>query len=162
MWERLDDATFGTSGRYSRIIALDFSEEMLLETSRRAAAEGLDGTRLCLVRADAAELPLHTGSIDAAHAGAAMHCWPRLEASLAEVARSLRPGGRFFATTFFESAAAGRQAPGLPAARGSMRFFRDEAELRELLVQAGFAEASLEVRREGRACAVIRAEVEGQ
>ena len=43
---------------------------------------------------------------------------------------------------------------------GSMRFFKDEEELRRLLVDAGFREESLSVRREGRACAIIRAEGE--
>jgi hypothetical protein len=28
------------------------------------------------VRADVARLPFATGSIDAVHAGAAIHCWP--------------------------------------------------------------------------------------
>jgi len=143
------------SGRYERVLALDYSEALLRETSRRFEEEAIESDRLTLVRADAAALPLRTGSIDALHAGAALHCWPRLEMSLAEVSRVLRPGGRFFATTFFESAAmsSSRQQ----TAPGAMRFFKDEAELEALLVQAGFPTESLEVRREGRACAIIRA-----
>ena len=75
-------------------------ESMLRETSRRFADEGIDSDPLVLVRADAAELPLRTGSVDAIHAGAALHCWPRLELSLAEVRRALKPDGRFYASTF--------------------------------------------------------------
>lgn len=29
-----------------------------------------------LVRADISRLPIATGSVDAVHAGAALHCWP--------------------------------------------------------------------------------------
>ena len=91
------------------------------------------------------------------HAGAALHCWPRLEQSLCEVARALRPGGRFFATTFFEGAMPGQFAQQRQPGSGQMRMFKDETELVELLLCAGFDAATLDVRREGRACAIIRA-----
>ena len=56
-----------------------------------------------LLRADVAALPLRSGAIAAVHAGAAMHCWPQLESGLAEIRRVLKPGGRFYATTFFQA-----------------------------------------------------------
>ena len=144
------------SGDYARVVAIDYSEEMLRETDRRFDAERTPNRpTLALVRADAAALPLATSAIDAAHAGAALHCWPRLEASLAEVARTLKPGGRFYATTFFEGAMGTQQMRG----SGSMRMFKDAAELEQLFIDAGFDAATLDVRREGRACAIIRAEV---
>jgi len=31
---------------------------------------------LALVRADVSRLPFASGSVDAVHAGAALHCWP--------------------------------------------------------------------------------------
>ena len=34
------------------------------------------GRNLALVRADVARLPFATGTVDAVHAGAALHCWP--------------------------------------------------------------------------------------
>ena len=146
------------SQRFERVLALDYSESMLRETDRRFVDEGIPREQLVLVRADAAELPLGSASVDAIHAGAALHCWPRLELSLSEVRRSLKPGGRFYASTFFESAmgSAQMQGPG----NGSMRFFKDESELRELLMGAGFLPERIEVRREGRACAIIRAEAQ--
>ena len=146
------------SGRYGRVLALDYSEAMLRETSKRFDEEQLPRDRLTLVRADAAELPLATGAIDAVHAGAALHCWPRLEMSLAEVARALKPGGKFYATTFFEGAMPGQAAQQRQPSSGQMRLFKDEDELVGLLTAAGFEAETLSVRREGRACAIIRAQ----
>lgn len=45
-------------------------------------------------------LPLKTESLHGVHAGAALHCWSKLEDSLSEVYRVLKPGKGFFATTF--------------------------------------------------------------
>lgn len=45
-------------------------------------------------------LPLKTASLDGVHAGAALHCWSKLDESLSEVHRVLKPGKGFFATTF--------------------------------------------------------------
>nr|GEU86031.1 uncharacterized methyltransferase At1g78140, chloroplastic [Tanacetum cinerariifolium] len=51
-------------------------------------------------RADIARLPFASSSIDAVHAGAALHCWPSPSAGVAEISRILRPGGVFVATTY--------------------------------------------------------------
>lgn len=110
---------FVKSGDYKAVIALDFSESMLRQTSEFIKSDlslstswvqtiwlqlkkcGLqwiplsDSLRLftykgtdtmkfeneicrnvALVRADVARLPFGTGTIDAVHAGAALHCWP--------------------------------------------------------------------------------------
>lgn len=146
------------SGRYKRVLAMDYSEAMLRETRDRFDEERISRDSLTLVRADAGALPLASGGADAVHAGAALHCWPRLEESLGEVARALKPGGRFFATTFFEGAMPGQAAQMRQPASGQMRLFKDEGELERLLVEAGFDQGTLSIRREGRACAVIRAE----
>jgi SAM-dependent methyltransferase len=143
------------SGKYGRVLAMDYSEDMLKETNRRLTGESIPKDSLTLVRADAAELPLRTGSIDALHAGAAMHCWPRLAMSLAEIRRSLKPGGLFFATTFFAGAYGGPPIQ-LQQSTNSFYFFKDEKELEDLLSEAGFSKFN--VRREGRGCAIIRAE----
>lgn len=47
----------------------------------------------------------HQGSIDAIHAGAALHCWPSPTAAASEISRVLRPGGVFVASTFLQPAA---------------------------------------------------------
>lgn len=145
------------SGKYKRLLALDYSEAMLTETARRVREEQIDRASLTLCRADVANLPLQPGSIDAMHAGAAMHCWPQLEEGLQQIAQSLKPGGRFFATTFLQGAY-GAQMP-RQTGGGSFRFFDDEQELVELCVAAGFPREGVSVRREGRGCAIIRAEL---
>ncbi len=43
--------------------------------------------------------------VAAVHAGAALHCWPNPSAAMAEVARVLRPGGVFVASTFLTAVA---------------------------------------------------------
>jgi SAM-dependent methyltransferase len=145
------------SGAYRRVLALDYSETMLAETARRLAEEGVrDQGSLTLCRADVAALPLRPGSVDAMHAGAAMHCWPKLDDGLAEIHAALKPGGRFFATTFLQGAY-GASFPRQTGGSG-FRFFEDEEELKRLLVAAGFPDDAVEVRREGRGCAIIRAE----
>lgn len=57
-------------------------------------------TPIVAVRGDIGRLPFATGSVDAIHAGAAIHCWPNPQAGMAEISRVLRPGGVFVASTF--------------------------------------------------------------
>jgi 2-polyprenyl-3-methyl-5-hydroxy-6-metoxy-1,4-benzoquinol methylase len=64
---------FIKSRSYDRIYAADLSPTMLAETRRRIQFEGLKMPTL--VRCDAARLPFRSDSLDAVHAGAAMHCW---------------------------------------------------------------------------------------
>jgi len=149
------------SRAYRRVLALDYSEAMLTETARRVREESVPTQALTLCRADVAALPLRTATIDALHAGAAMHCWPRLDEGLKEIRRVLKPdGGRFFATTFLKGAygAPSNFAQQTGSGGGSFRFFEEE-ELKQLLVDAGFPEAGVTVRREGGGCAIVRAEL---
>lgn len=53
-------------------------------------------------RCDVSKLPVQTESLDGVHAGAALHCWTKLEQALSEVHRVLKPGKGFFATTFLK------------------------------------------------------------
>lgn len=62
---------------YARVIAGDLSPTMLEETRRRCVEEGINPPEL--IRMDSSRLPFASNSLDAVHAGAAMHCWPRLE-----------------------------------------------------------------------------------
>ncbi|KAM3337145.1 putative methyltransferase, chloroplastic-like [Capsicum galapagoense] len=92
---------FATSGAYSRVVALDFSENMLRQCYDFIKNdESIISSNLALVRADVSRLPFFSGSIDAVHAGAALHCWPSPSNAIAEINRILRSGGVFVGTTF--------------------------------------------------------------
>uniref|UniRef100_A0A0C9RQI4 TSA: Wollemia nobilis Ref_Wollemi_Transcript_25082_1547 transcribed RNA sequence n=1 Tax=Wollemia nobilis TaxID=56998 RepID=A0A0C9RQI4_9CONI len=92
---------FAKCGIYSGVVALDFSENMLRQCYEFIKGDkDLSTVNLALVRADISRLPFATSSIDAVHAGAAIHCWPSPSTAVAEISRILRPGGVFVATTF--------------------------------------------------------------
>ncbi|XP_021900732.1 uncharacterized methyltransferase At1g78140, chloroplastic isoform X4 [Carica papaya] len=92
---------FAKSGLFSLVIALDYSENMLRECYNFIQQEeNFPKENLILVRADISRLPFISSSIDAVHAGAALHCWPSPSLAVAEISRVLRPGGVFVATTF--------------------------------------------------------------
>ncbi|RZC50445.1 hypothetical protein C5167_018876 [Papaver somniferum] len=68
---------FVKSGTYSGVIGLDFSENMLRQCyDLLIKDETILNPNLALVRADVSRLPFSSGSVDAVHAGAALHCWP--------------------------------------------------------------------------------------
>lgn len=92
---------FAKSGTYSAVIALDFSENMLRQCFDFIKRDGaLLNSNLALVRADVSRLPFSSGSVDAVHAGAALHCWPSPTNAVAEITRILRSGGIFVGTSF--------------------------------------------------------------
>ena len=145
---------FAASGKFAKVVASDFSDAMMRQTKSycdqdaklRAKAEGLEPS-LLFVRADVGRLPFATGSIDAVHAGAAMHCWPSPSAAVAEISRVLKPGGVFLASTFLDPTAmlgdvAGGDAAVAPLSAlfkdsgvgtgGAFNQFFSEPELRDL------------------------------
>lgn len=152
-------------GTEARVVAADISQAMLADAVRRARAD-VRTPDIDFVRADVANLPFAPASLDAVHAGAAIHCWPRLQDSLREIRRVLKPGGRFFATTFFIGAYWPRRLGGGSVPLESFvdrlqrrsllptpyRFFSQD-ELTFLLRAAGFA--SVDVERRG-GCAIVR------
>jgi SAM-dependent methyltransferase len=136
---------------FRRVIGADLSPTMLLEADSR---QGSGSAPLELIRCDVANLPIQTESVDAIHAGAALHCWTRRIEALREVHRSLKKGGRFFASTFLSNAFAPTSSARGP---GSSFNFYDSAEALQLdLESCGFT--SVNVRQEGRACIIARCE----
>lgn len=93
---------FAKSGKYSGVIALDYSENMLRQCNEFIKKDTTfdSSTNIAVVRADVSRLPFPSGSVDAVHAGAALHCWPSPTNAIAEVCRVLRSGGVFVGTTF--------------------------------------------------------------
>jgi ubiquinone/menaquinone biosynthesis C-methylase UbiE len=94
---RLADDRAGGS-RFGRVVGLDLSEPMLRRCAAACRREGIED--FPLTRADVSALPFARGSLAGVHAGAGLHVWPNPERAIAEVARVLRPGGRFVASTF--------------------------------------------------------------
>ncbi|XP_041019603.1 uncharacterized methyltransferase At1g78140, chloroplastic isoform X2 [Juglans microcarpa x Juglans regia] len=68
---------FAKSGLFSLVVALDYSENMLRQCYEFVnQEENFPKGSLSLVRADISRLPFVSSSVDAVHAGAALHCWP--------------------------------------------------------------------------------------
>jgi len=147
---------FIKSTNFKQVVSVDLSPAMLLETARRCDEEGIPRPSL-MVRADVARLPFATNSIDFVHAGAAMHCWPRLTDSLSEVHRVLKPGGKFYASTFFSTfpnvMSPNRRTGG--SSSSGFYLFSDQDEIERFVRGAGFPECR--VRKEGRGCAIVKA-----
>jgi len=155
------------SGNYGRVLGCDYSASMLTEARRRIKADSELSpkslkTSLDLVRLDVGQIPMRTESIDCLHAGAAMHCWPDLNAAASEIHRVLKPGGRYFATTFlatyFRNVAAMGDQAGISPSQQAFQYFDSVDNLKELLVRGGFEESKVNIEILGTACVVIRAE----
>ena len=140
---------------------------MLTEARRRIRADSeiaASSTKLDLVRCDVAKIPMKSDSVDAFHAGAAMHCWPEIEDSLKEIHRVLVPGGRYFATTFlgtyFSTVAGAERASNggvdLEQNLQAFQYFPSVEHLENLLKDAGFEKVDVEVV--GSSCVIIRCE----
>ena len=158
---------FAASGKYKRVLGCDYSDSMLTEARRRIRSSPelrnlkSTDTQLDLVRLDVGQIPMQSDSIDALHAGAAMHCWPDLPMAASEIHRVLKPGGRYFATTFLSSyfgtlqrAEGSANAPSQQA----FQYFSSVNELRKLMIDGGFAPEKVHVEVLGNACVVIRCE----
>ncbi|KAL2468020.1 putative methyltransferase [Forsythia ovata] len=92
---------FAKSGLFSLIVALDFSETMLRQCYEFIKQDdNFPEENIILVRADISRLPFASSTVDAVHAGAALHCWPSPSAAVAEISRVLKPGGIFVGTTY--------------------------------------------------------------
>ena len=160
---------FTKSNTYSRVIACDYSDSMLTEARRRLNADSEiaeSSTKLDLVRCDVAKIPMKTDSVDVFHAGAAMHCWPEIEASLKEIHRVLTPGGRYFATTFlgnyFSTVAGAEKASNggadVETSMQAFQYFPSVDYLKDLLLDAGFENENVSVELVGRGCVIMRCE----
>lgn len=98
-WRLLDIATaaghtaFAFAPHVSAVVASDLTDEMLVVAAGQAAERGLEN--ITFESADAEELPFDSGSFDAVTCRIAPHHFPRPDRFVAEVARVLKPGGRF-------------------------------------------------------------------
>ena len=76
------------------LAAFDFDSDMVDSARRRLARRGADGG-VDLRVADATKMPYESGRFDAAFESGVVHHVPDWQAALREVARVLKPGGRF-------------------------------------------------------------------
>ena len=90
-----------------------------------------------------------------------MHCWPRLDESLAEIYRVLKPGGVAYLSTFFMT----NPLDNLPMLSSKGRtgssarlYFSSEEEIEDYITKAGFKGegGATVVRKEVRGCAIIK------
>ena len=84
------------AGFRGRVIAADLGTAMLRRAADQADRSGLD---VALLRADAQEMPLRDGSVDAAVSLNGLHVLPEPHRFLRELGRVIRPGGRLFLIT---------------------------------------------------------------
>jgi SAM-dependent methyltransferase len=159
---------FASAGKYGRVLGCDYSPSMLTEARRRINSDpNLSPskqikTSLELVRLDVGRIPMQNSTVDCLHAGAAMHCWPDLDSAASEIYRVLKPGGRYFATTFlsgyFANVLAMDGQANTPPSQQAFQYFESADTLRELLVRGGFERGKIIIEVLGAACVVIRAE----
>jgi len=77
------------------VLGVDLSEGMLAKAAGRVTLAGSTPlARAGLIRSDAQLLPLSTGSVDVITCSESFHWYPDQQATLAELERILRPGGR--------------------------------------------------------------------
>lgn len=76
------------------VAGIDSAWRMLRQAQRRHVAEGRAAGRISWIRADAAQLPFASGSIDALTGHSFLYLLPDRDAALREFLRVLRPGGR--------------------------------------------------------------------
>ena len=112
-----------------RVIGVDLSPAMVARARRRFAGE----PRVELHVASVQALPLADASVDRACSVNNIYFWPDPAAGMAELARTVRPGGRV--AIAFEPTDELRKWPGH---RFGFRLF-DEEEVRALMEGAGFA-----------------------
>lgn len=80
-------------GPDGRIVAVDYSPEMVERARERATEHGLDNVDV--IRADAASVAFDPGQFDAAFASLSMSVMPDIEAAARRVRDTLVPGARF-------------------------------------------------------------------
>ncbi|CAI8587336.1 unnamed protein product [Vicia faba] len=140
---------FAKCGTYSGVIALDFSENMLRQCNDFIKKDAtLSAANIALVRADVSRLPFASGSVDAVHAGAALHCWPSPSNAVAEITRVLRSGGVFVGTTFLRYTSSTPWIIRPFRERNSQGYgFLIEEEIKDLCTSCGLTNYSCKIQK---------------
>lgn len=140
------------------VVGLDISAPLLAEARRRTELAGL--TNVMFVQGDAQVHPLDRAAFDVALSrfGVMFFADPRV--AFTRIAEALRPGGRLavlvwqelgrneWVRILFETLAAGRDLPGIPAGVPGPFGLADPDRVRRVLAAAGFADVDLADVRE--------------
>jgi SAM-dependent methyltransferase len=126
-----------------RYVAADIAPAMLERTAQVARERGLDQVETRL--ADAEDMPFADAEFDLCMSFAGLHCVPHPDVAAAEIARVLKPGGRFVGSVFLVDGGL-RYQPMVVFGRvgGVLGPSGDMKDLERWLDDAGFADARIE------------------
>jgi ubiquinone/menaquinone biosynthesis C-methylase UbiE len=132
-------------GQGIRYVAADISPQML-ERARRVAHERGVEDQVELSSADVERLPFDDGEFDLCISFAGLHCFPDPRAAVHEIARVVRPGGRFTGSVFLTGTGV-RYMPAVVGGRiaGVMGPSGTRTDLDDWLHDAGFREVRIEL-----------------
>ncbi|MDX1612493.1 MAG: methyltransferase domain-containing protein, partial [Candidatus Thermoplasmatota archaeon] len=106
------------AGVEGQVLGIDLADEMIAQAQRGAKERGLDNLRFQVM--DAEEMTLEDASFDAVSCRSSLQIMTAPEAALAEIARVLKPGGRFAASVWSDP---GERSPALHAIMGTMLMY---------------------------------------
>jgi SAM-dependent methyltransferase len=126
-----------------RYVAADIAPAMLARTRQVARERRLDQVETRI--ADAEDMPFADAEFDLCMSFAGLHCFPHPDMATREVARVLKPGGRFVGSVFLVDGSI-RYLPMVVLGRvaGVMGPSGGMADLRRWFDEAGFADAQIE------------------
>jgi ubiquinone/menaquinone biosynthesis C-methylase UbiE len=119
------------------------ASELMVRDARRHFAAAVAAGRLDLRRGDAASLPFEDGSFDAVCGAHVLYFWPDPIATIRELGRVLRPGGRLALAFQEHDRMPPHAASGLSGA-GARLYERGQVE--DLVRDAGLEDVRLETR----------------
>ncbi len=116
----------------ARVVALDLSPAMLSQVVALARERGVDN--VTTQQGDVEQLPFPDSSFDRVVSRYSAHHWPHPRQALAEIARVLKPGGRFLL-----SDTVGFQEPALDTFLCTVELLRDISHVRDHTVDQWLA-----------------------
>jgi SAM-dependent methyltransferase len=125
-----------------RYVAVDLSPSMLSRARLRAREEGLADVEF--VRAEAADIPLPSASVDLFLSFWGLHCFPDPAAASAEIARLLVPGARLVGCTFVRGTDSLRQRLLIRPGLGDFGAVATASEVESHLNSAGLTTDSIQ------------------
>jgi SAM-dependent methyltransferase len=132
-------------GQGIRYVAADISPDMLERTERVAREHGVED-QVELREADVEKLPFEDGEFDLVQSFAGLHCFPNPRKAVLEIARVLRPGGKFRGSVFLTGTGL-RYMPAIAGGRlsGVMGPSGTRADLERWLRDAGLRNVQIDL-----------------